>query len=467
MSEVADSGVEARVPTFADYAGAPTVRIVHLGDHVGELVRLQGWVYNRTGKGKLHFVQLRDGTGICQAVVFKNNIAEAEFEAVKELSQESSIELVGEVKAEPRAPGVPGGFEVDVRGLNVVQVAQPYPISPKDHGIEFLMANRHLWLRSSKQWAAMRVRATIVSAIREWLDEHDFLNVDTPIITPAAAEGTTTLFGIDYHGEPAYLAQTGQLYNEANIFAFGRVYCFGPTFRAEKSKTRRHLQEFWMVEPEVAFCDLEGLMEIEEQFVSHIIQRCLRDNSAELKVLERDTAALERVSPPFPRIHYDEAVRMINEAAARGEVVPGYEDLVPQIEWGDDFGSPHETYLAAQFEKPVFVHHYPTQVKAFYMEPEPGRPEVCRSVDLLAPEGYGEIIGGSERMSDPDKLIASIERHKLPRDVYEWYLELRQYGSVVHSGFGLGVERTVAWVCGLDHVRETIAFPRTLTNMRP
>lgn len=341
------------------------------------------------------------------------------------------------------------------------------PISPKDHGIEFLMQNRHLWLRSSRQWAALRVRAVIVRAIRDWLDDHGFLNVDTPVLTPAAAEGTTTLFSIDFHGEPAYLAQTGQLYNEANIFAFGKVYCFGPTFRAEKSKTRRHLQEFWMVEPEIAFCDLEGLMEVEEQFVSYIIQRCLSDCQAELKVLERDTSQLEKVLPPFPRIHYDEAVRMINEAAGRGELVPGYEDPVPAIEWGDDFGSPHETYLAAQFEKPLFVHHYPTAVKAFYMEPEPGRPDVCRSVDLLAPEGYGEIIGGSERMSDPEKLLAAIQRHKLPQEVYEWYMDLRRYGSVVHSGFGLGVERTVAWVCGLDHVRETTAFPRLLNNLRP
>jgi asparaginyl-tRNA synthetase len=329
------------------------------------------------------------------------------------------------------------------------------------------MQNRHLWLRSSRQWAAMRVRAVIVRAIRDWLDDHGFLNVDTPILTPAAAEGTTTLFSIDYHGEPAYLAQTGQLYNEANIFAFGKVYCFGPTFRAEKSKTRRHLQEFWMVEPEIAFCDLEGLMEVEEQFVSYIVHRCLTDCAPELAILERDTTHLQRVTPPFPRIHYDEAVAMINRAAAAGELVPGYPDPVPAIEWGDDFGSPHETYLAAQFDKPLFVHHYPTQVKAFYMEPEADRPEVCRSVDLLAPEGYGEIIGGSERMSDPEKLIAAIAHHKLPQSVYEWYIDLRRYGSVVHSGFGLGVERTVAWVCGLDHVRETIAFPRTLTNLRP
>ncbi len=462
-----DTSVENLESEITSPSDAKAVQIAHLRDHVGATVTLQGWIYNRTGKGKLQFIQLRDGTGVCQAVVFKGNVTEEEFEAARHLTQESSLELTGIVKAEARAPGIPGGFELDVRALRIHQIADSYPITPKEHGVEFLMANRHLWLRSSRQWAAMRVRAVIVRAIREWLDDNGFLNVDTPIITPAAAEGTTTLFAIDYHGEDAYLAQTGQLYNEANIFAFGRVYCFGPTFRAEKSKTRRHLQEFWMVEPEIAFCDLEQLMAIEEQFVSHIVQRCLHTCGPELAVLERDTAYLEKVSPPFPRIHYDEAVRLINEAAARGDRVPGYEEPVPAIAWGDDFGSPHETYLAAQFDKPVFVHHYPTQVKAFYMEPEPGRPEVCRSVDLLAPEGYGEIIGGSERMSDPDKLLAAIRHHKLPEEVYQWYLDLRRYGSVVHSGFGLGIERTVAWVCGLDHVRETVAFPRTLTNMRP
>ena len=446
---------------------APITKIEQLQDHVGEEVTLRGWVYHKTGKGKLAFIQLRDGTGICQAVVFKGNVSEADFAAASEVTQESCLIITGLVKAEARAPGIPGGYEVDVRTVQVVQIAAPYPISPKEHGVEFLTQNRHLWLRSSRQWAAMRVRAVIVQAIREWLDGNGFLNVDTPILTPAAAEGTTTLFEIDYHGEPAYLAQTGQLYNEANIFAFGKVYCFGPTFRAEKSKTRRHLQEFWMVEPEVAFCDLEGLMEIEEQFVSHIVQRCLRECAPELKVLERDLTYLEKVAPPFPRLHYDDAVKMINEAAQAGVLVPGYDDPVPPIEWGDDFGSPHETYIAAQFEKPVFVHHYPTQVKAFYMEPEADRPEVCRSVDMLAPEGYGEIIGGSERMSDPEKLIAAIEHHQLPQEVYNWYIDLRRYGSVVHSGFGLGVERTVMWICGLDHVRETIAFPRTLTNMRP
>lgn len=442
--------------------------IDHLSNHIGEEVTLSGWLYRKTGKGKLQFLQIRDGTGICQCVLFRGNVSDDVFAAGKQLTQESSLTITGMVKAEDRAPGVPGGFEIEASDLSIEQIAEPYPISPKDHGIDFLMQNRHLWIRSSRQWAALRVRATVISAIREWLDTNGFLNVDTPILTPSAAEGTTTLFEIDYHGEPAYLAQTGQLYNEAHIFAFGKVYCFGPTFRAEKSKTRRHLQEFWMVEPEIAFCDLDGLMEIEEQFVSHIVQRCLNECGPELAVLERDTTQLENVTPPFPRIHYDQAVEMINAAADAGEPVPGYEeDTVPHIEWGDDFGSPHETYLAAQFDKPIFVHHYPTAIKAFYMEPDPARPEVCRSVDLLAPEGYGEIIGGSERMSDPDKLIAAIHTHELPQDAYDWYVDLRKYGSVVHSGFGLGVERTVAWVCDLGHLREAIGFPRTLGNMRP
>jgi asparaginyl-tRNA synthetase len=445
----------------------PIVTIANLKDHVGAEVTLQGWLYHKTGKGKLQFLQLRDGSGLCQAVLFRGNVSDELFEAAKELTQESSLKVHGLVKGDPRAPGIPGGYELEVRDLEIIQIAEPYPITPKEHGVEFLMQNRHLWLRSSRQWAIQRVRAVVIRSIRDWLDGNGFLHVDTPILTPAAAEGTTTLFEIDYHGEPAYLAQTGQLYNEANIFAFGKVYCFGPTFRAEKSKTRRHLQEFWMVEPEVAFCDLEGLMEIEEQFVSSIVGRCLQECQAELKVLERDLTYLERVTPPFPRIHYDEAVKMINEAAERGQLVPGYPDPVPPIEWGDDFGSPHETYIAAQFEKPVFVHHYPTQVKAFYMEPEAERPEVCRSVDLLAPEGYGEIIGGSERMSDPNKLLAAIDHHQLPREVYDWYIDLRRYGSVVHSGFGLGVERAVVWICGLDHIRESIAFPRTLNNLRP
>jgi asparaginyl-tRNA synthetase len=438
-----------------------------MSEHVGEAVTLEGWLYSKTGKGRLQFLQVRDGGGVCQAVVFRGNVSDETFELARALTQESSLRVTGAVKADTRAPGIPGGYELDVTDLEVVQIAAEYPIQPKEHGVEFLVKNRHLWIRSSRQWAIMRVRATVIRAIRSWLDDNDFLNVDTPILTPNAAEGTTTLFEIDFHGEPAYLAQTGQLYSEATILAFGKVYCFGPTFRAEKSKTRRHLQEFWMVEPEIAFCDLNGLMEIEEQFVSHIVQRCLEENAEELKLLERDISFLERVTPSFPRIHYDEAVAMVNRAAAAGELVPGYKDKVPHIEWGDDFGSPHETYIAAQFDKPVFVHHYPTQVKAFYMEPEPDRPEVCRSVDLLAPEGYGEITGGSERMADVDKLVAGIEEHGLPMAAFDWYVDLRRYGTVVHSGFGLGLERTVAWICGVTHLREAIAFPRTLGSMRP
>lgn len=443
------------------------ITIRQMSAHVGETVTLEGWLYSKTGKGRLQFLQVRDGGGVCQAVVFRGNVSDETFELARALTQESSLRVTGTVKADTRAPGIPGGYELDLTDLEVVQIAAEYPIQPKEHGVEFLVKNRHLWIRSSRQWAIMRVRATVIRAIRGWLDNNGYLNVDTPILTPNAAEGTTTLFEIDFHGEPAYLAQTGQLYSEATILAFGKVYCFGPTFRAEKSKTRRHLQEFWMVEPEIAFCDLDGLMEVEEQFVSHIVQRCLEENAEELKLLERDTSALEQVTPSFPRIHYDEAVEMVNRAAAAGELVPGYKDKVPQIEWGDDFGSPHETYIAAQFDKPVFVHHYPTQVKAFYMEPEPDRPEVCRSVDLLAPEGYGEITGGSERMADVDKLVAGIEEHGLPMDAFDWYVDLRRYGTVVHSGFGLGLERTVAWICGVTHLREAIAFPRTLGSMRP
>lgn len=443
------------------------IRIEHAARYVGQTVTLQGWLQLKTGKGKLQFLRVRDGTGVIQAVVFRGNVSEEDFEAAKRLPLESSLVITGTVKADERAPGIPGGFELDVTGLQVIQESAEYPIGPKEHGVEFLMDNRHLWLRSNRQWAIMRVRATIVKAMRDWLDANGFTLVDTPILTPSAAEGTTTLFKTDFHGEDAFLAQTGQLYNEANIFAVGKTYCFGPTFRAEKSKTRRHLQEFWMVEPEIAFCKLEDLLEIEEQYISYIVQTTLRQRAVELKVLERDTTALEKVVPPFPRISYDDAVAMINAAAARGVTVPPNDEPLPPLEWGGDFGAPHETFVASQFDRPVFVHHYPTAVKAFYMEPEPGRPEVCRSADLLAPEGYGEIIGGSERMSDPDVLLAAIDRHGLPREAYEWYVDLRRYGSVPHSGFGLGVERTVAWICGIEHIRETIAFPRMLNRLRP
>ncbi|HLB46988.1 MAG TPA: asparagine--tRNA ligase, partial [Anaerolineales bacterium] len=420
---------------------------------------------NRVDKGKLQFLQVRDGTGIVQCVVFKKEVSEEIFAAASKLTQESSLEVTGAVRADPRAPGTPGGFELGVSDLRPVQIASEYPISPKEHGVEFLMDVRHLWIRSSRQWAILRVRATVMRAIREWLDTNGFLEMSTPIITPAAAEGTSTLFALDYFGENAYLAQTGQLYNEANIAAFGRVYCFGPTFRAEKSKTRRHLTEFWMVEPEIAYCDLDQLLVIEENFVSHIVQTCLRERAPELKALGRDTNVLEKMIPPFPRITYDEAVERLKKLAAE-ETDPEKKELL-KIEWGDDFGSPHETELTKQFDKPVFVVGYPTAIKAFYMEPWPGRPEVCKSADLLAPEGYGEIIGGSERISDHDILLQRINDHNLPVEHYKWYLDLRKYGTVPHSGFGLGVERTVAWICGTEHIRETNPFPRMLQRNYP
>jgi len=444
---------------------AEVVRIENIARYVGQEVTLQGWLYNRTDKGKLQFLQVRDGTGFIQCVVFQKDVPEEVFAASARLTQESSLIVTGVVRQDPRAPGVPPGYELSVTDLKVVQIADEYPIQPKEHGVDFLLDHRHLWIRSRRQWAVLRVRATVIRAIRDWLDSHGFINMDTPIITPAACEGTTTLFQTDYFGEPAYLSQSGQLYNEANIYAFGRVYCFGPTFRAEKSKTRRHLTEFWMVEPEIAFCDLDQLMEIEEQFVTHIVQTCLRERAQELAVLERDTRPLEKVEPPFPRISYDEALDIL--ARIREETEDKELRELLKIEWGDDFGSPHETELTKRFEKPVFVYGYPTRAKAFYMEPWPGRPEVCKSVDLLAPEGYGEIIGGSERISDPDLLVQRLKEWNLPREAFEWYIDLRRYGSVPHSGFGLGVERTVAWICGIDHLREAIPFPRTLKRVYP
>jgi len=447
---------------------AEHVSVEQLADHVGKEVTIKGWLYAKTGKGRLQFLQVRDGTGAVQCVVFKKEVTPEVFDAARQLTQESSLIVTGTVRADERAPGIPGGMEIGITDLEVIQiVTDEYPITPKEHGVDFLMQNRHLWIRSSRQWATLRVRATIIKAIRDWLDGHGFILMDTPILTPAACEGTTTLFETDYHGTPAYLSQSGQLYNEANIMAFGRVYCFGPTFRAEKSKTRRHIQEFWMVEPEAAYVDMWENMEIQEQFVSYVVQTTLRERQGELALLGRDLSRLEKIEPPFPRIHYDEAVDMINKAAEAGIPVPPDDEPVPPITWGDDFGAPHETYVAEQFEKPVFVHHYPTAVKAFYMAQEPDRPETCRSSDLLAPEGYGEIIGGGERSGDLAFLEAQIERHDLPRDAYEWYLDLRRFGSVPHSGFGLGIERTVMWICGVHHIRETIPFPRLLGRMYP
>ncbi len=447
---------------------AEQITIERAAHYVDEEVTIKGWLYAKTGKGKLQFLQVRDGTGIIQCVVFKKEVTPEVFETARLLTQESSLIITGTIRADERAPGVPGGFELGVSDLQIVQlVADEYPITPKEHGVDFLMQNRHLWIRSSRQWATLRVRATIIRAIRDWLDDHGFILMDTPILTPAACEGTTTLFETDYHGTPAYLSQSGQLYNEANIIAFGRVYCFGPTFRAEKSKTRRHIQEFWMVEPEAAYVDMWQNMEIQEQFVSYVVQTALRERRRELDLLDRDLGRLEKIEPPFPRITYDEAVEMINRAAETDARVPPNDEVVPPITWGDDFGAPQETFVAEQFDKPVFVHHYPTAAKAFYMAQEPERPETCRSSDLLAPEGYGEIIGGGERSGDLAFLEAQMERHELPREAYEWYLDLRRYGSVPHSGFGLGIERTVMWICGLQHIRETIPFPRLLGRMYP
>ena len=444
---------------------APHISIQNIADYVGQQVTIKGWLYNSTRKGKLMFLRLRDGSGMTQGVAFRPEIGDDLFEELKRLGQESSVIITGLVRENERAPGLPKGYEIAVEGVEVVQDVADYPITPKEHGIEFLMDNRHLWLRSSQQWAIMRIRTTIKRAIIDFLDNEGFLNIDTPIITPAAAEGTSTLFELGYFDDKAYLAQTGQLYNEANIMAFGKVYCFGPTFRAEKSKTRRHLTEFWMVEPEMAYFDLDDLMDFEERFIEYIAQTTLAKRRPELELLERDLTALENIKAPFPRISYDEAIERlaaIREATDDPELK---EQLA--IEWGDDFGSPHETELTKQFDRPVFVYGYPTQVKAFYMEPWPGRPEVCKSVDLLAPEGYGEIIGGSERMSDPDVLVAAIEKHELPLEHYQWYVDLRKFGSVPHSGFGLGLERTVAWICGIDHIRQTSPFPRTLNRMNP
>jgi asparaginyl-tRNA synthetase len=443
------------------------VRVDQISKYIGKEIQLQGWVYNRTDKGKLCFLLVRDGSGFIQCVAFKGDLDEKLYDQIMRLPQESSIIITGLVREDKRAPGIPGGYELGIKDVKIIQVAdQDYPMALKDHGVDFALDHRHLWIRMPSQWAILRVRVKVMSAVREYLDGHGFFNLDTPILTPAAAEGTTTLFETPYFDEGiAYLAQTGQLYNEANIFSFGKVYCFGPTFRAEKSKTRRHLTEFWMLEPEIAFCDLNGLIDIEEGLITYIVQSVLRDCGPELKSLGRDLSKLEKVSPPFPRISYDEAAKILIEANENETDLERKELL--KFEWGMDFGAPHETELTNRFEKPVFVYGYPTAVKAFYMEPWPGRPEVCKSVDLLAPEGYGEICGGSERISDHDLLLRRIHEQKLPEEAFKWYLELRKYGSVPHSGFGMGVERVVGWLSGIEHIREAIPFPRTIKRVYP
>ena len=408
-------------------------------------------MFNKRSSGKIQFLQIRDGSGFIQGVVVKNDVDPEIFERCKTITQESSIVVTGCVRADDRAPS---GFELTVKDVEVVAIAQEYPISLKEHGTDFLMDHRHLWIRTPKQHAVLRIRDEINRAIRDFFHERDFVLVEPPIITPASCEGTTELFEIDYFGQNAYLSQTGQLYAEAAAMAFGKVYSFGPTFRAEKSKTRKHLNEFWMVEPEMAYVDFEGNLKIQEDMVEYIVQRVLENRKMELKTLERNTESLEKVKAPFPRITYTDAVKLLQDN--------GF-----QFEWGDDFGAPHETFIAEQSEKPVFITHFPTKMKAFYMQPDPDNPEVILGADLIAPEGYGEIIGGSQRIHDLDLILHKLEEEKLPKEIYEWYIDLRRYGSVPHSGYGLGLERTVAWLCGIDHIRQTIPFARTLNRVYP
>ncbi len=426
--------------------------------HVGEEITIRGWLYNLRSSGKLMFPQIRDGSGIIQGVAFKKNVSEQVWSDLEKLTQESSIVVRGRVRADERAPG---GYELDVTDLEVLQIAEPYPITPKEHGVEFLMDKRHLWLRSKRQHAILSVRAEVIRAVRDYFDSNGFVLMDTPIFTPAACEGTTTLFEVDYFEDAkAYLTQSGQLYNEATAAAFGKVYCFGPTFRAEKSKTRRHLTEFWMVEPEVAYADLDDIMNLAEEFITFIVHRVLENRRNELAELERDTSKLEKIEPPFPRLQYDDAVRMLQEAHEKGEIEQ-------RFEWGGDFGSPDETLISSQFDRPVMVHRYPASVKAFYMKADPERPELAMCVDVLAPEGYGEVIGGGQRADDLDYLLKQIHAHGLPEEAFDWYLDLRKYGTFPHGGFGMGIERCTAWLCGIEHIRETIPFPRMVYRLKP
>ncbi|MHB8336597.1 MAG: asparagine--tRNA ligase [Ignavibacteriaceae bacterium] len=426
--------------------------IKDVGKFVGQEISLKGWLYNKRSSGKIKFLILRDGSGYLQCVYFKGNVSEETFNTAERIGQESAIEVTGKVRAEERAPG---GYELDATGLKVISETHDFPITPKDHGIEFLMDNRHLWLRSSRQVAILKIRHRISKAIRDYFDGHGFTLVDTPILTPAACEGTSTLFETDYFDlGKAYLTQSGQLYAEANAMALGKVYNFGPVFRAEKSKTRRHLTEFWMVEPEVAFADLNDDMDLAEDFLEYVVQSVLSDNLEELKILERDITLLKNVKKPLPRISYDEAVEILHKNGI-------------EFEWGNDLGGADETVISNQFDRPVMVHRYPSVVKAFYMKRDPENEKLALAVDVLAPEGYGEIIGGSQREDNFDTLLKRIEEHNLPREAFEWYLDLRKYGSVPHSGFGLGLERTVSWICGLDHVRESIPFPRMIYRNTP
>jgi asparaginyl-tRNA synthetase len=428
------------------------VRIADFGKHVGREVSVQGWLHNKRSSGKIQFLIVRDGSGYAQAVVARAAVPEADWTAAEGAGQESSLELTGKVKEDKRAPG---GYEIDVTGLTVVQSVHDYPITPKEHGTAFLMEHRHLWLRSPRQHAILRVRHAVVKAARDYLDDAGFTLVDTPIFTPAACEGTTTLFAVPYFDEgTAYLTQSGQLYSEATAAAHGKVYCFGPTFRAEKSKTRRHLTEFWMVEPEMAYARLEDAIALAEKLVCAVVEGVLKTRREELKTLERDTSKLENVRPPFPRLHYDDAIKLIQ---AKGSAT----------QWGSDFGGTDETIIAEAYDRPVVVHRFPSAIKAFYMAPDPERPELSLSADVLAPEGYGEIVGGGERLADGEVLLKRIHEHGLPEQDFRWYLDLRRYGTVPHSGFGMGIERVVTWICGIEHLRETIAFPRMLYRIYP
>jgi asparaginyl-tRNA synthetase len=429
-----------------------TTYIEDIARHDGQTVTLRGCLHNRRSSGKIHFLTLRDGSGFIQCVMSKKTVGDEAFARADHLSQESAIVVTGGVRADTRAPG---GYELDVTTLEIVAEAHDYPITPKEHGVDYLMDRRHLWIRSARQQAILRVRHEVIDAVRDFFNERGFILADTPIFTPAACEGTTTLFPVQYFDdETAYLTQSGQLYNEANAMALGRVYCFGPTFRAEKSKTRRHLTEFWMVEPEVAYADLDDVMDLAEGLVVSVVGRVLDRRQKELKALERDTSKLERVKAPFPRISYDDAAAILKKKGLA-------------FEWGGDFGSPDETALSDEFDRPICVHRYPSAVKAFYMKPDPQRPEVALCVDVLAPEGYGEIIGGGQRIDDYDLLIQRIKEHNLPQEAFEWYLDLRRFGTVPHGGFGMGIERVVTWICGIDHLREAIPYPRMLYRIYP
>jgi asparaginyl-tRNA synthetase len=429
-----------------------TVYIEDIARYDGEPVTLKGWLHNRRSSGKIHFLTLRDGTGFIQCVMTRQAVGDERFRQADHLSQESAIVVTGTVRADARAKG---GYEVDVTGLEVISESKDYPITPKEHGVDFLMDRRHLWIRAPRQQAILRVRHEVINSVRDFFNQRGFILADTPIFTPAACEGTTTLFPVQYFDDTtAYLTQSGQLYNEANAMALGRVYAFGPTFRAEKSKTRRHLTEFWMVEPEMAFASLDDVMALAEGLVVYVVGRVLERRKKELQTLERDTTKLEKVQPPFPRVSYDEAADILKKKGL-------------PFEWGGDFGAPDETAISEDFDRPVCVHRYPSAVKAFYMKPDPGRPDVALGVDVLAPEGYGEIIGGGERLADLDLLLKRIKEHELPQDAFEWYLDLRRYGSVPHAGFGMGIERVVAWICGLEHLREAIPYPRMLYRIYP